>query len=65
MVQVEGGPAVEKLVDALDEHKGLLMMSTFEYPGRYTRWKVGFVDPPVQVATDLSPPSRVPRIPRV
>jgi len=39
---------VEKIVDALDEHKGLLMMSTFEYPGRYTRWKTAFVDPPLQ-----------------
>ena len=26
-MQVEGFPAVERLVDALDEHKGLLMMS--------------------------------------
>ena len=42
---------VEKIVDALDGRKGLLMMSTFEYPGRYTRWKTAFVDPPLQFAS--------------
>jgi len=45
---VDGTAEVEKLVDELDQKKGLLMMSTFEYPGRYTLWKVGFVDPPIQ-----------------
>ena len=38
----------------MDEHKGFLMMSTFEYPGRYTRWKVGFVDPPIEVILVLT-----------
>ncbi len=28
--------------------QGGLWMSTFEYPGRYTRWKTAFVDPPLQ-----------------
>ena len=31
---VDCSTEVEKIVDALDEHKGMLMMSTFEYPGR-------------------------------
>jgi hypothetical protein len=47
----DGLAEVEKLVDSLDQHKGMLMMSTFEYPGRYTKWKVGFVDPPLQITT--------------
>lgn len=40
---------VEPLVSALDSRRGVLLASSFEYPGRYTRWDVGFVDPPVEV----------------
>lgn len=45
---VDCSTEVDKIVDALDERKGGLWMSTFEYPGRYTRWKTAFVDPPLQ-----------------
>ncbi|EKX34633.1 hypothetical protein GUITHDRAFT_80372 [Guillardia theta CCMP2712] len=50
-VQVDCNAKVEEMVDALDSHMGMLMMSTFEYPGRYTRWKVGFVDPPIMITS--------------
>jgi len=46
--EVEG--RVEALVDALDERRGVLLASSYEFPGRYARWTVGFVDPPVQVS---------------
>jgi anthranilate synthase len=39
--------AIEPLVDALDERRGVLLASNYEYPGRYTRWDMGFVDPPL------------------
>ncbi|MBM3488089.1 MAG: anthranilate synthase component I [Alphaproteobacteria bacterium] len=39
--------AIEPLIDALDSRRGVLLASSFEYPGRYTRWDIGFVDPPV------------------
>jgi anthranilate synthase len=39
--------AIEPLVDALDECRGVLLASSYEYPGRYTRWDIGFVDPPI------------------
>src|SRR5580692_1691455 len=39
--------AVEPLVDALDTRRGVLLASSYEYPGRYSRWVVGFVDPPL------------------
>jgi anthranilate synthase len=39
--------AVEPLIDALDAHRGGLFASNYEYPGRYTRWDMGFVDPPL------------------
>ncbi len=43
--------AIEPIVDALDDHLGVLLASSYEYPGRYTRWDIGFVDPPLRVTT--------------
>ena len=37
--------AIEPVVQALDAHRGALLASSYEYPGRYTRWDMGFVDP--------------------
>jgi anthranilate synthase len=39
--------AIEPIVEALDARRGVLLASSYEYPGRYTRWDMGFVDPPV------------------
>ncbi|HWC37264.1 MAG TPA: anthranilate synthase component I [Acidimicrobiales bacterium] len=47
-VPVEG--AIDEIVDALDSRRGALFASSFEYPGRYTRWDVGFVDPLLELA---------------
>ncbi len=44
-IPVDG--AIAPLVHALDDHRGVLLASTYEYPGRYTRWDMGFVDPPL------------------
>ena len=41
--------AIEPVIGALDEHRGVLLASSYEYPGRYTRWDMGFVDPPLAV----------------
>ncbi len=38
--------AIEPVIHALDERRGVLLASSYEYPGRYTRWDMGFVDPP-------------------
>src|SRR5271168_119348 len=40
-------PADNALADALDHRRGVLFSSSFEFPGRYTRWDMGFVDPPL------------------
>src|SRR5215813_15635386 len=40
-------PADTALADALDQRRGVLFSSSFEFPGRYTRWDMGFVDPPL------------------
>jgi anthranilate synthase len=39
--------ALRALAETLDRRRGLLLCSTFEYPGRYRRSAVGFVDPPL------------------
>ncbi|MGM0633210.1 MAG: anthranilate synthase component I [Pseudomonadota bacterium] len=41
--------AVEDLLVRLDSHRGVLLSSSFEYPGRYTRWDIGFVNPPIAI----------------
>lgn len=41
--------AAEPVVDALERRRGVLLSSGFDYPGRYTRWDLGFVDPPVML----------------
>jgi anthranilate synthase len=40
-------PADSTLAERLDERRGVLFSSSFEFPGRYTRWDMGFVDPPL------------------
>jgi len=40
-------PADNALAGALDTQRGVLFSSSFEFPGRYTRWDMGFVDPPL------------------
>jgi len=41
--------AMKKLARQLDDQRGLLLSSSYEYPGRYTRWDIGFVNPPLQL----------------
>ena len=40
-------PADTALAQSLDRRRGVLFSSSFEFPGRYTRWDMGFVDPPL------------------
>jgi anthranilate synthase len=40
-------PADTALAERLDRQRGVLFSSSFEFPGRYTRWDMGFVDPPL------------------
>ena len=37
--------AITSLAESLDDRLGVLLTSSFEYPGRYTRWDIGFCDP--------------------
>jgi anthranilate synthase len=40
-------PADTAPSERLDARRGVWFSSSFEFPGRYTRWDMGFVDPPV------------------
>ncbi len=54
---VEGSVEIEALIDRLDAARGVLLSSSYEYPGRYTRWDIGFSDPPLEIvcsALDVS-----------
>ena len=42
--------AIERLIDLLDHRKGAVLTSSYEFPGRYARWSLGFVDPPLEVS---------------
>jgi anthranilate synthase len=45
--EVDPTEAVEHTIDALDTSRGMLLSSSYEYPGRYTMWDRAFVNPPV------------------
>lgn len=38
---------VQNLARKLDSHRGCLLSSSYEYPGRYAQWTLGFADPPI------------------
>ena len=44
---VDGAALLTELTAALDTQRGVLLASSYEYPGRYTRWDMGFVNPPL------------------
>ncbi|MGG0912978.1 anthranilate synthase component I [Bacillus velezensis] len=40
---------VDTIVKGVDTQKGALFSSGYEYPGRYSRWDMGFVNPPIEL----------------
>ncbi len=43
--------ATEEVLSRLDSQRGGLLRSSYEYPGRYKRWGIGFVNPPLELST--------------
>lgn len=39
--------AIDRVIDRLDAERGLVFSSNVEFPGRYTLWDVGLVNPPL------------------
>ncbi len=46
---IESG--IEEILLRLDSQRGVLLKSSYEYPGRYKRWAIGFVNPPLELVT--------------
>ncbi|KTD21637.1 anthranilate synthase component I [Legionella londiniensis] len=42
--------ALLPLLERLDSQRGALFASSFEYPGRYTCWDIGFYNPPLAIS---------------
>ncbi|NWF60912.1 MAG: anthranilate synthase [Fischerella sp.] len=43
--------AIEEVLLRLDSQRGGLLKSSYEYPGRYKRWAIGFINPPLELVT--------------
>lgn len=43
--------AITSYVERLDERRGAVLSSNYEYPGRYTRWDVAVADPPLGISS--------------
>ena len=43
--------AISAYIDKLDERRGAVFSSNYEYPGRYTRWDTAVVDPPLAISS--------------
>lgn len=50
-VEMQMDDAIESVLSCLDSQRGGLFASSYEYPGRYKRWAVGFVNPPLELTT--------------
>lgn len=49
--EVDPKVAIEEVLSSLNSQRGGLLASSYEYPGRYKRWAIGFVNPPLELAT--------------
>jgi anthranilate synthase len=43
--------AIDSYIEKLDERRGAVFSSNYEYPGRYTRWDVAIADPPIGITS--------------
>ena len=46
---LDSATEINNMITMLDDHKGVLLTSSYEFPGRYARWSVGFVAPALQI----------------
>ena len=47
------GPSVlDEITRQVDERRGGVLSSGMEYPGRYSRWHLAYVNPPSRVRND-------------
>ncbi|RCJ21846.1 anthranilate synthase [Nostoc minutum NIES-26] len=51
IAEVKMDTALEEILFYLNSQRGGLLTSSYEYPGRYKRWAIGFVNPPLELTT--------------
>ncbi|MBF2065411.1 MAG: anthranilate synthase [Calothrix sp. C42_A2020_038] len=51
IIEVKMDNALDDILFRLDSQRGGLLTSSYEYPGRYRRWAIGFVNPPLELVT--------------
>jgi anthranilate synthase len=49
--QIQRNTAIEEILFYLDTQRGGLLTSSYEYPGRYKRWAIGFTNPSLELTT--------------
>ncbi|KAB8332092.1 anthranilate synthase [Scytonema tolypothrichoides VB-61278] len=49
--EVQTDTALDEILFHLNSQRGGLLKSSYEYPGRYKRWALAFVNPPLEVTT--------------
>ncbi|WP_417842570.1 anthranilate synthase component I [Thalassospira sp.] len=47
-IDIDYETATAGLINSLDAAKGVLLSSSYEFPGRYSRWDMGFAQPPLE-----------------
>jgi anthranilate synthase len=48
-VSVDYETVIDSVLDRVDNSRGAVLSSNYEYPGRYTRWDTAIVDPPLGI----------------
>lgn len=48
-IKIEFETSLNKVLGLINTHRGAIFASGYEYPGRYSRWSVGFVNPPIEI----------------
>jgi anthranilate synthase len=43
--------ALDDVYQQIDRARGCILASDYEYPGRYSRWDIGFIDPPFELVS--------------
>ncbi|MBW4668951.1 MAG: anthranilate synthase [Cyanomargarita calcarea GSE-NOS-MK-12-04C] len=51
MSEINMETALEDILFYVNSQHGGLLTSSYEYPGRYKRWAIGFVNPPLELTT--------------
>ena len=51
--QLPYAAGISNIINSLDQSLGVILASNFEYPGKYTRFDIGFINPPLQFVANL------------